>query len=298
MQHQLGTLGAKLAIGTGLLLPLLLYGGRAAQRPPQTNEVRSLFRGIEYRREARSVPRPQMIHIVKIDLTAPGVRARVTPSRPTGDVEVAARTTSAFVEEFDLQLAVNASFFYRFEEKTPWDYYPRSGDRVNVLGQAIGAGQPYSPPQQRWAVLCFDADSRAQILDAACPAGTQDAIAGNAVLLRSGQPVAAEHLPDGWERPYARLVAAIDQTGETLWLVAVDGKQPLYSEGATLMELAELVQQLGAAAALNLDGGGSTTVVMASAAGTAVLNAPIHTKLPLRERPVGNHLGFSARPIE
>ncbi|MBD2020680.1 phosphodiester glycosidase family protein, partial [Leptolyngbya sp. FACHB-36] len=53
---------------------------------------------------------------------------------------------------------------------------------------------------------------------------------------------------------------------------------------------------LGADKAVNLDGGGSTTIVVSSPTGPYALNAPIHTKIPLRERPVANHLGFYAAP--
>jgi exopolysaccharide biosynthesis protein len=45
-----------------------------------------------------------------------------------------------------------------------------------------------------------------------------------------------------------------------LVFVAVDGRSPGYSEGVTLTELAEIMQDLGATTAYNLDGGGSTTM--------------------------------------
>lgn len=51
-------------------------------------------------------------------------------------------------------------------------------------------------------------------------------------------------------------------TDGRLLLVAVDGRQIGVSHGMTLQELAELLQQLGAADAINLDGGGSTTMVV------------------------------------
>ena len=47
-----------------------------------------------------------------------------------------------------------------------------------------------------------------------------------------------------------------------LLLVTVDGRQPGWSVGMSLRELAELFVGLGAQAAINLDGGGSTTMVL------------------------------------
>ena len=46
----------------------------------------------------------------------------------------------------------------------------------------------------------------------------------------------------------------------SVWLVAVDGRQPRLSVGMTLTELRDFARQLGLSNALNLDGGGSTTM--------------------------------------
>jgi hypothetical protein len=279
---------------TLLSLPLVVYGWFLFQRPPRIDLERPLFPGIYYRREVRFSPRPVMIHLVRIDLTAPGIRALVTPGTPGNDgQEINARTTSTFLRQFNLQLAVNASFFNHFREKTPWDYYPRAGERVNAIGQAISNQIPYSPALPNWAVLCLAPDQRARILEGGvCPDGTAQAVAGNTVFVRQGQPVP---VPPDWkdaDRPYARVAVATDRGGQTLWLIVVDGKQPFYSEGMTMAELTRLAIDLGANSAINLDGGGSTTLVMQNQTGATILNAPIHTKLPLRERPVANHLGF------
>ena len=58
------------------------------------------------------------------------------------------------------------------------------------------------------------------------------------------------------------------------------------------IEIAEFALKLSARDAINLDGGGSTAMAIATPAGPRVLNSPIHTGLPLRERPVANHLGI------
>jgi Phosphodiester glycosidase len=278
-----------------LLLPLLLYAQFYLQRPPRTNLETTLFQGITYQREAHSTPRPYLLHVVTIDLTAPGIGVFVTPGKPTpDDREIHAQTTSEFVQEFKLQLAINANYFFPFSEDNPWDFYPHSGDRTNVLGQAISQGFIYSPAQAKWPVLCFDAENRAQILESGkCPNQTVHAVAGRHLLVNRGAAINLDKLED--DKPYARMAVAIDKPGKKLWLIAVDGKQPLYSEGVTLAELSEIVLKLGVQTALNLDGGGSTTLVVRDRSGIRALNAPIHTKLPMRQRPVANHLGFFAR---
>lgn len=57
---------------------------------------------------------------------------------------------------------------------------------------------------------------------------------------------------------------------QNVFLVTVDGRQPKLSRGANLQELGEFMVQLGCERALNLDGGGSTTMVV----GNKVVNSP------------------------
>ncbi|MFS8119251.1 MAG: phosphodiester glycosidase family protein [Microcoleus sp.] len=285
-------------LGFGILLaPILIYNIPYFSRPAQTNEVRSLFQGIAYRKEFRSNPRSIMIHIVSIDLKAPGIGIFVTPGAPTADLtETNARTATEFIKEFKLQLAVNANFFYPFVEEAPWDYYPRRGDRVNNVGHAISKSQAYSQPDSNFPALCFDAKNRAQIIENGnCPAGTAYGIAGDTLLVKNGKIVAQTQEENKQDKPYPRAVAAIDLTGKKLWLIAVDGKQRLYSEGLNLSEITEISMQLGADTVLNLDGGGSVTLAVASPSGAKLLNAPIQNQIPMQERPVSNHLGFYAR---
>lgn len=285
-------LGALLAV-----LPLMGFAWVHGQRPPRENVERPLFQGITYRREVRSLPRPLMVHIVEIDLTTPGIRVQVTPGTDVGDrTEVTARTTSEFLQEFDLKLAVNANFFYQFREATPWNYYPHSGQRVHAVGEAIANGTVYSEAEPSWPVLCFAADNRARIQPDACPEGTQQGVAGSHLLIQNRQPMPLSEY-DVDQGLHSRTVAALDAAGETLWLVAIDDKQPRYSEGVTSAEMVDILMELGVDTALNLDGGGSTTLVMAEGDRPVVLNAPVHTKIPMRERPVANHLGFDAAPL-
>lgn len=60
-----------------------------------------------------------------------------------------------------------------------------------------------------------------------------------------------------------RTAIGIDRQGRYIILV-VDGRRPYYSIGLTLTELAATMQKLGAVEALNLDGGGSTSMVVKS----------------------------------
>jgi exopolysaccharide biosynthesis protein len=90
-----------------------------------------------------------------------------------------------------------------------------------------------------------------------------------------------------------RTAIGMNRNGRYLYLVVVDGRQPFYSGGVTFVELAELLIDQGAFAAMSLDGGGSSTLIVAGEDGEPViLNSPIDNYIPGRERPVGNHLGI------
>jgi exopolysaccharide biosynthesis protein len=270
-----------------LLLPPIAYGRSYFLRPSRTETSRSLFTGIEYQRQARSQPRPVMIHILKIDLQTAELRLLVTPQSQHNS-----RTTSAFIREFKAKLAINASYFSPFYDRTPWDYYPRAGDRTVPTGETISNGDRHTPPLAKWPVLCISQDNIAKIIDTgSCPTGTLNAVAGREMLVSNGRAT-AEKFADDEQKPYPRVAAGIDRLGTKLWLIVIDGKQPLYSEGVTKLELAQLVAKLGVDTAINLDGGGSTTLVVDTGNGATVLNAPIHAKVPMNERPVANQLGF------
>jgi exopolysaccharide biosynthesis protein len=164
---------------------------------------------------------------------------------------------------------------------------------VKVRGLAISDRQKYSDDEPNWPVLCISSDGRAQILQyGGCSADAIQALAGNHMLVEYGVSVAPPN-----SRVHPRTAVAVDAQGQRLWLIVVDGRQRYYSEGVTLGELAEIVLELGADIALNLDGGGSSTLVVANAWGAHTLNAPIHTYVPMRQRPVGNHLGIYALPV-
>ncbi len=86
-----------------------------------------------------------------------------------------------------------------------------------------------------------------------------------------------------------RTSAGIGSGGRVLYLMALDGAPG--QTGLTVHELAELMAQLGARDAMDLDGGGSSTLVTGDQYGATVRNHPSGGA----ERPVPNALGvFSA----
>jgi hypothetical protein len=124
----------------------------------------------------------------------------------------------------------------------------------------------------------------------------REAIGGGPRLVRDGE-VSIEYEQEGLGRRFVderhpRTAIGYTESQEVIFLVTVDGRQPGYSEGMTLPELAEFMccrlaeyANSGANAyqALNLDGGGSTTMVVRQ----QVVNRPSDET---GERPVANAL--------
>jgi hypothetical protein len=259
--------------------------------PPNTRET--LYTGITYIRDARHAPRPLVIHVVQANLNAPGISFLVTPGKTTQGRELPARTTSQFLSEFDLQVAVNGDFFEPWRSNSPWDYYPHAGDPVDVMGLASSRGTTYSMEQPGYPTLYISPDNQAQFN---APRGSvYNALSGNALFIEQGQ-VLTQGSGAYLDTPQPRTAIALDKTARSLIIFVVDGRQPNYSEGVTLAELAEIVLEYGGDTALNLDGGGSATLVVRGRSGRPVqLNSPIDNRIPGRERPVANHLGIYAR---
>ncbi len=91
-----------------------------------------------------------------------------------------------------------------------------------------------------------------------------EAIVGGAgLLIRDGRLIedwTVEQLTAGFpETRHPRTVIGTHPDG-SVWLITVDGRQPTLSAGMSLFELRSLAARLGLSEALNLDGGGSTTM--------------------------------------
>lgn len=72
---------------------------------------------------------------------------------------------------------------------------------------------------------------------------------------------------------HPRSAVAVTKDGKIL-LITVDGRFPGQAEGVNIPELAHLIRVLGGKDALNLDGGGSTTLWLSGASDGGVVNYP------------------------
>lgn len=253
---------------------------------------RELFQGVTYTREVRNAdPRPLMIHVVAVDLTAPGIGFFVTPGDPGAEWQTAAMTTSAFLAQYGVQVAVNGNFFSTQQRGDFFDLIYTVGKPTSPHGLAVSDGVVYAPAEPGFSTLYVSDEGRVTIN--APPARIAQAVSGWTLVLVDGVNVGASTVLE------PRTGVALDRTGETLLLCVVDGRQEGLSEGVTLLELGTIMLAYGGWTGFHLDGGGSSTLVVEGADGLPlVLNSPVGNRVPGLERPVANHFGVFALPLE
>lgn len=117
------------------------------------------------------------------------------------------------------------------------------------------------------------------------------AVGGGQVLVADG---GVRHFTDGdTVTATSRTAVGFSADGRTMYLVAIDGKQT-DSRGMDLNELGAFMKALGAENALNMDGGGSTTMAarLPGESTTGLVSSPSDGS----ERQVANGLGLFAAP--
>ena len=279
----------------------LLPGGLQAQALPEP-AWQPRFVGVDTARLELEEPRKLVLHVARVDLRAPGLRWLATPPALPGSAplappgrhvgETVGQFTSTFLREQGLQLAINAAPFGPVVDE--------EGLLLDVAGLKVSQGRLVSGQARQYPALMLMSDGRARLarppfdLD-----GVVNAVGGFDIVLEQGVPLF--HPPAEGARPPAlhpRTAVGLADGGRRAWLVVVDGRQPGYSLGVALHELAALLRGLGATEGINLDGGGtSAMVVQGPDTEPLVLNRPIHRGEPGRERVSASHLGLWALPL-
>jgi uncharacterized protein YigE (DUF2233 family) len=264
-----------------------------------------IFQGVEFARgEADATePRLQKVFAVRVDLRAAGVELFETPDNGEAPKETTSETTGEFLAHYHLQVAINANFYAPC--CTP-------GDK-DLIGLAVSRGTVVSPAVEKGvgaAVLAITRDNHATITKTGADFSTANiwtAVAGSEIVLLGGvKPGLAD--VEFNKAMHPRTAVGISKDGRYLILLAIDGRQPGYSVGATMDDVAEWLLRFGASDGLNLDGGGSTALVRADGEKAVVLNQPSGVALGSSDnagksaaehvqRSNGNNLGVFARPL-
>lgn len=230
--------------------------------------------------------------VAVVDLNDPTVEIVVTGPAPAGTGAEAVRTrTDLWQQTNALRLAVNANFYGSLPGGLADIVGLSVSDGVIVSGARVFENNPADP------ALMFRNDGVAvignltnidaqQARDAVAGVGPSDTdgVAGTQLVTDGANTGAGARVEPASRAP--RTAAGVPEDGRTLVLMVIDGRQPGWSEGVTLAQLADLMIEFGAWDAINLDGGGSSSFIHDD--GTErTTNRPSDGQF----RAVANHLG-------
>ncbi|MEQ1516525.1 MAG: phosphodiester glycosidase family protein [Usitatibacteraceae bacterium] len=262
-----------------LLLSLLLAACTTHDNVNRATVTQANFDGPPpYTVERFNLPGPVAGILVKVDLTDPRVAVKVALADdrdPDGDGPCVGvlDTTSSAAKRLDFDVTLNASFFAAPTTKEvkgrKISYFV--GNCTYPEGWHFSGGKLVSKPIKDTfrSTIIVHADGKISINANLheLPADTRYAVSGSAPVLKAGTPFVSAA---GAAR-HPRSAVGLNAGGTTLLMLAVDGRQAtaeespyqrIHSRGATLQELGELMRSFGAHDAINLDGGGSTSIVL------------------------------------
>ncbi|MBL8678395.1 MAG: phosphodiester glycosidase family protein [Myxococcales bacterium] len=214
-------------------------------------------------------------HVVTIDLAC--AEFDVVSTRPRERFT----TVSTFAREQHAQIAVNANFF---------------DDGASSCGLTVGDGRVWRDSTQSncGASIAFGRGAngwRADVFDSFGWARenplrwASQVVTGKPFLLRRGEIAFHPHEPTGMWRVHPRTAIGLGADRHTLVIAVIEGRRR-HTPGMTSNEMVPLLEEFAVVDAINLDGGGSSALYIASEGG--IVNRPSDG----RERTVINHLGF------
>jgi len=255
------------------LFPALLARAQTGAAPPTREQVAPGITYSEHRWRAAG-DGPWAMQVLEVDPADPGVN--LLPVRAL-DRPAARETVSSMAKRYGATAAINGGYFV-----VKGDNEGASTGVYQLNRRVIGSGSGRSA-----LLFCAEKNFREQLavavvtLPGRVRAGSchpVDIVGAGPRVVRGGKiEVAGEMFAHAAVR-HPRTAVAITGRG-TFLFVTLDGRQT-HSAGMTLEELARELIGMGAVEAINLDGGGSTTMVVKD----VVRNSPSDG----RERPVSD----------
>lgn len=206
--------------------------------------------------------KPMRLFIMEVDLAQS--RIKLKAGTPNNATQYAKQTVSEMAVKHDapnnrVLAAVNGDFFLASSE--PQSLLYKNGTAV----------KPYSALCALCTGLAIDNQGNPLIVskDRTMDATTiREAVGGYHWLIRDGERVAQGD-------PSIEPRTAVGVTSDKkVYFVVVDGRLATYSNGMSFGQLSNVYYALGVKDAINLDGGGSSTLVVKEGAGWQIKNRP------------------------
>jgi MYXO-CTERM domain-containing protein len=211
----------------------------------------------------------QNVNVLVVDLCAAGISVRATKSTERQ------RTVSSFAALVGAEAAINGDFF--------------SFENYSTNGPSMGGGAAWGGTDHNYVAPVQFGANRVALPGHESTAGVEpwarEVVSGHPTLLVAGNP--RDNNGDTLcTARHPRTALGLSADKQKLFLAVVDGRAT-NRIGMTCDELGALLKGLGAADAVNLDGGGSSAMWVA---GPGVVNFPSDGS----QRVVANHLAIQA----
>ncbi|MBO4534163.1 MAG: phosphodiester glycosidase family protein [Treponema sp.] len=258
---------AALALTAVLFLTVSCATTKQNTEPADTTfEWKEVQNGI-WRFDYKDSSFPVIYHVVKIDLTTPGLELTCFPQTQEQNTRTKRITTARFASKYKTTVAINATPF----------------SKESIVGVHVCEGLVLAAPVIQYAAIAFARDEQGwkafifvtqtdQLLQ-----GYDYAFGGFFTVLSDSRIIDTfQPITD------SRMGAGITADGRTLYILAVEGEIPFISRGLSYAQCAQIFLDMGCTHALELDGGGSTQLCIN---GKSVLSYPAFRKQ-------GNSFGF------
>ena len=252
------------------LLAALALSASAGEKVFDWSAVPDLFPGIKHVFVDTGKPRPLRINVIRIDLTRKDLRfmtvkrdpdwGKPMPDFPKLPIRTRRITVPDFMENalkqgIAMEVAVNS---------TPWSPWRRPWTHTYAAktGLLISDGDQISENNGRPVFLITD-KGEFQIRKVKPEEDLSHirlAVAGFSIILENGRTMGGKDLAP-------RTAFGLSENSHYMIIMTVDGRMKFISEGAGTRELGEWMREYGSAIAINMDGGGSTTLIVSDGKG-------------------------------
>jgi len=234
------------------------------------NQTPDLFPGIKHAFLDTKQPRPLKINVIRVDLARKDLRfmtvkrdpdwGKPMPDYPSLPIRTRRLTVRKFMQNareqgIDMLVAVNAA---------PWSPWkpPYTHSYAAKLGLLISDGEVVDEANGR-PVFLITKKGEFQIRKVGKNEDVSDiqlAVPGFSIILENGRTMGDKKLAP-------RTSYGLSAGNRYMLIMTIDGRMKGISEGVSTKELGAWMQKFGAEKAINMDGGGSTTLVVSDGKG-------------------------------
>ncbi len=245
----------------------------ASADPVDWDRAEQVQTGVRLVRREYTTPRLMKAVVARIDLKTPGIRFTGTHrdakwGEPMPDftnsvkaIRTRRQTTADFMlseraKGRDVIVAFNSAPWSPWCK--PWNHKYGDPSRLNVTEGVVISDHG----QKRNHLFVAWNDGRCEIVEN-IPSNryehVQVAHSGFDILMKDGRPTADASRYSRALHP--RMVYGLSRDGRYLFVLAIDGRQEGWSLGADQHDMIGMMREAGASDVVNMDGGGSTTLV-------------------------------------